>query len=206
MSEPVLLREDDAGLCILTLNRPDKHNTLNQEIFKSLRREPGALETDQAIGCVVLRGAGRSFCAGHDLSDPPPKDPLGRVRAQSLVLERFAKLRQPVIASIQGYCFTGGLELALSADFIIAANSAQFADTHGKLGFVPGWGLSQRLPGRIGQAHALELMLTSLRYSGREAADHRSGQLMRAGCGAGCRDSYRGAEYSGQFLAQQRRQ
>ena len=87
-----------------------------------------------------------------------------------LILERLTKLRQPVIAKVSGSCYTGGLELALAADFIVCGDSARFADTHGKWGLVPGWGLSQRLPRRIGQARALEMMFTSRPYSGAEAA------------------------------------
>mgnify|MGYP000980262309 CR=1 FL=1 len=86
------------------------------------------------------------------------------------MLERLTRLRQPVIAVVQGTCFTGGLEMALAADMIIAAESARFADTHGKWGLVPGWGMSQRLPRRIGQAKALEMMLTCQPYTGAQAA------------------------------------
>ena len=78
-------------------------------------------------------------------------------------------MRQPVIAQVHGWCFTGGLELALAADFIIAGESARFADTHAKWGLVPGWSMSQRLPRRVGQAKALEMMFTCRHYSGRQA-------------------------------------
>ena len=77
------------------------------------------------------------------------------------VIERLASLAQPVIAAVQGHCFTGGLELALAADFILAAETATFADTHGKWGLVAGWGMSQRLPRRVGTAQAKRMMMTA---------------------------------------------
>ena len=166
----LVLREDKEGVCYLTLNRPEKRNAVNQALFTDFRRHVRDLETNGSeIGCVVVRGAGAGFCAGHDLSEAPHNDALGWLRLELLTLEKLTRLRQPVIAAVHGVCFTGGLEFALSADFIIAAESAQFADTHGKWGLVPGWGLSQRLPRRVGQAKALEMMLTCGRYSGQEA-------------------------------------
>ncbi len=168
-TSPLVLRHDADAVCTLTLNRPDKRNAINQALFREFRRHVRALEEDGSVGCVVLRGAGSAFCAGHDLSGPPHPDALGWLRQEMLTLEKLTKLRQPVIAAVHGGCFTGGLELALSADFIIASESAQFADTHGKWGLVPGWGLSQRLPRRVGQAKALEMMLTCRTYGGRQA-------------------------------------
>jgi enoyl-CoA hydratase len=166
----IVLREDRNGVCILTLNRPEKKNAVNAELFKAFMRHVRAIEEDgKDIGCVVIRGAGTSFCAGHDLGEVRKNDALGWLRMELLTLEKLTGLRQPVIAAVHGHCFTGGLEFALTADFIVAGESAMFADTHGKWGLVPGWGLSQRLPRRVGQAKALEMMLTCGRYTGREA-------------------------------------
>ena len=171
MSEAVL-REVKDGLVTLTLNRPDKLNALNFDVFKALSAHIDfAQENVKSVGCVVLRGAGRSFCAGNDLSD------LGGVfeggdgsHFRSTTVERLANLPMPVIAAVQGHCLTGGLELALAADIIIAADSAKFGDTHGKWDLVPVWGLSQRLPRRIGRAKALEMSFSARSYSGRDAA------------------------------------
>ncbi len=171
MSEPLVLREDAGGVCTLTLNRPDKRNAINRDLFREFRAHVRDIEAgvDDA-GLVVITGAGDHFCAGHDIKAPPHADALGWLRQEMLIVERLTKLRQPVIAKIRGTCYTGGLELALAADFIVCGTSARFADTHGKWGLVPGWGLSQRLPRRVGQAKALEMMLTSQPYSGEEAA------------------------------------
>lgn len=165
----LILRADDDGVATITLNRPNKRNAVNRELFRAFRHHIRDLENDSSIGLVVITGAGDHFCAGHDLKAAPHADALGWLRQELLILERLTKLRQPVIAKVRGTCFTGGLELALSADFIIAGTSARFADTHGKWGLVPGWGLSQRLPRRVGQTKALEMMLTCAAYDGEAA-------------------------------------
>jgi len=168
---PLVIRHDQDGVATLTLNRPEKRNAVNRDLFRAFRSHIKDLEANGAdIGIVVLRGAGDHFCAGHDLTGPRHADALGWLRQELLILERLTRLRQPVIAAVRGTCYTGGLEMALSADFIVAAESARFADTHGKWGLVPGWGLSQRLPRRVGQAKALEMMLTCRPYTGAEAA------------------------------------
>ncbi len=167
-----LLRELKDGLCTLTLNRAEKLNALNFDVFKALAAHIDFIsENIASIGCVLLCGAGRSFCAGNDLSD------LGGVfeggdgsQFRSATVERLANLPMPVVAAVQGHCLTGGLEVALAADIIIAAESAKFGDTHGKWDLVPVWGLSQRLPRRIGRAKALEMSFTARSYGGREAA------------------------------------
>jgi len=168
---PLVLREDADGICTLTLNRPEKRNAVNRQLFREFRAHVRDIEKDgAAIGVLVITGAGGHFCAGHDLKQAPHADALGWLRQEMLTLERLTKLSQPVIAKVQGSCYTGGLEFALSADLIVCGGSAKFADTHGKWGLVPGWGLSQRLPRRIGQAKALEMMLTCQTYTGAEAA------------------------------------
>ncbi len=171
MSVPLVLRDDANGVCTLTLNRPDKRNAINRELFREFRVHIRDIEEGVGdAGLVVITGAGEHFCAGHDLKSPPHADALGWLRQEMLIVERLTKLRQPVIAKVRGTCYTGGLELALAADFIVCGTSARFADTHGKWGLVPGWGLSQRLPRRVGQAKAIEMMLTCQPHAGEDAA------------------------------------
>ncbi len=165
----LVLRGDVDGVATLSLNRPEKRNAINRELFRQLRQHILTLQDDAQIGLVVLRGEGDHFCAGHDLTEKPHADALGWLRRELQTLELLTRLRQPVIAAVRGTCFTGGLEMALSADFIVCDDSARFADTHGKWGLVPGWGMSQRLPRRVGQAKALEMMLTCRPYSAAEA-------------------------------------
>lgn len=170
MSERVT-RHDADGLCTLTLNRPEKLNALDTQAFEELDAHLADLETDEGgIGCVVLRGAGKAFCAGADLEamGGPTGKPL---TFKPGVIERLGLLRPPVIAAVHGVCFTGGLELALACDFILADATARFADTHGKWGLVGAWGMSQRLPRRIGTAAAKRMMLTARTVEAAEAKE-----------------------------------
>jgi enoyl-CoA hydratase/carnithine racemase len=156
-------------LCRLTLNRPTKLNALNVELFEQIGDHLDRLDYEQTA-CLVLSGAGRSFCAGHDLDALGSADSSRIKQIENGMVERIANLPFPVIASVRGHCYTGGLELALAADFIIAAETAKFADTHAKFDLLPIWGMTQRLPRRVGAAKAKEIMFASRPYSGIEAA------------------------------------
>jgi enoyl-CoA hydratase len=166
-------REDSGGAAILTLNRPEKLNALTKEMFEALNKHVIAIAREsKKIGVVVLRGAGAHFSAGYDMHEV-----LEHVNAHakphfhSEVIRRLANLPQPVISAVQGHCSTGALELALAADLIVASESAQFSDVYARWGLTPVWGLSLRLPHRIGTAKAAEMMYTSRSYTGREAQD-----------------------------------
>ena len=163
-------REDRNGAAILTLNRPDKLNALNVVMFRELRAHVDAIagETDK-IGLVVLRGAGACFSAGHDLKDIAAGEKPPKPWFQGETIEKLAGLPQPVITAVHGHCYTGALELALAGDIIVASSSAKFADTHARWALTPVWGMSQRLPRRIGEAKAKEMMLTCRTYSGAQA-------------------------------------
>lgn len=155
------------GVHVLSLNRPDKLNALNFEMFRQLDRH-----LNESLGdavCVLLRANGRSFCAGHDLDDLAANESYEAERYANAVVEKIATLPMPVVAAVQGHCMTGGLELTLAADVIIAAEGAHFADTHSKWDLVPIWGLTQRLPRRIGAYKAMELMFTGRKCDGLEA-------------------------------------
>lgn len=154
-------RTDSNGLALLTLNRPDKLNALTVEMFEDLRRHVLDLYKDESIGCVVLRGAGKCFSAGHDLADISKGEKVPSRGWHSETLRLLERLPKPVIAAVHGHCYTGALEVALAADFILAAESAKFADTHAKWALTPIWGMSQRLPRRVGIATAKRLMFTA---------------------------------------------
>jgi enoyl-CoA hydratase len=164
----LVLRADSGGVVQLTLNRPDKLNALNVALFEALEDHVADLEKTPP-GVVVLRGAGRCFSAGHDLGDIATGERLPRPNYQSHVIERLADLPVPVISAVHGHCYTGALELALVGDIILAAESAKFGDTHAKWALTPVWGLSQRLPRRVGTYKAREMMFTCRTYSGRQA-------------------------------------
>jgi enoyl-CoA hydratase/carnithine racemase len=166
----LVIRSDLDGAATLTLNRPDKLNALNVELFRELDAHVRALATQtEAVGLVIVRGAGRCFSAGHDLSDIAAGETLPEPFFQSKVIERLADLPQPVITAVHGHCYTGALELALAGDIIFAAEGARFADTHAKWALTPVWGLSQRLPRRVGTYRAREMMFTCRTVMGPEA-------------------------------------
>jgi len=166
----LVLREDKNGLATLTLNRPEKLNALNVEMFVELRGHLDQIagQTEQ-VGLVVVRGAGKCFSAGNDLGGIAEGARPPRPNYQSETVERLATLPQPVISAVHGVCYTGALELALAGDLICAAESARFADTHARWSLTPIWGMSQRLPRRIGTYKAREMMFTCRPYTGAEA-------------------------------------
>jgi len=168
MTDRILRTDSAKGLCTLTLNRPDKLNALDTATFEALDAICADLEqaTDR-IGCVVLRGSGRAFCAGADIGGIG--DDFTASNFKPKVVERFANLPQPLIVAVHGVCYTGGLELALAADLIVAETGARFADTHGKWGLVGAWGMTQRLPRRIGLAAAKRMMFTAQPVEAAEA-------------------------------------
>ncbi|WP_432842544.1 enoyl-CoA hydratase/isomerase family protein [Dactylosporangium sp. CA-092794] len=168
--DDLVRRDDDAGVATLTLNRPEKHNALTIAMFARLRAHVAdlAAATD-TVGCVLVRGAGRSFCSGNDLAAIAAGETAPDPHFQARIIEELAELPQPVVAAVHGACFAGGLELALAADLIVAAESARFADVHARWAMTPVWGLSQRLPRRVGVAKAKEMMFTTAVYTGRQA-------------------------------------
>jgi enoyl-CoA hydratase len=166
-------RENSGGAATLTLNRPEKLNALSKELFEELDEHVDAIAREtKKIGLVILRGAGSNFSAGYDMAEV-----LEHVKAHakphfhSEVIQKIANLPQPVISAVQGHCSTGALELALAADLIVASESAQFSDVYARWGLTPVWGLSLRLPHRIGTAKASEMMFSCRTYSGRQAED-----------------------------------
>ena len=170
MSGTLVVREDQNGIAILTLNRPESLNALSPGLFVELRSHLEDIEKSvDTVGCVVLRGEGRSFSAGNDLNAIKAGEVAPSRHFQAETLDLIENLPQPVIAAIQGHCYTGALEVALACDLMIAAESAKFADTHGKWGMTPTWGLTQRLPRRVGALRARELMFTGRTVTGAES-------------------------------------
>lgn len=169
----LVLRHDEPGAATLTLNIPERLNALSKDVFEALDEhiETIARET-RTIGLVVLRGAGGNFSSGYDMQEV-----LEHVRARakphyhSEVIQKLSNLPQPVISAVEGYCSTGALELALAADLIVASESAKFSDVYARWGLTPVWGLSLRLPHRVGTSKASEMMYTCRTYSGAEAHD-----------------------------------
>jgi enoyl-CoA hydratase len=167
----LVLRDDFEGCATLTLNRPDALNALSPSMFVELRAHLDALAGEvDTIGVVVLCGAGRSFSAGNDLKAIQSGDVAPTPHFQAETIEAMENLPQPIIGAVQGHCYTGSLELALGCDILVAGESAKFCDTHGKWGMTPVWGMSARLPRRVGVQRAKEMMLSGRVVGGAEAA------------------------------------
>ncbi|MGH2610660.1 MAG: enoyl-CoA hydratase/isomerase family protein [Tepidiformaceae bacterium] len=168
----LVLRTDADGIATITLNRPEALNSLSPSLFVELRDHLESIAgAPDDIGVVVLRGAGRSFSAGNDIKAIQAGDRAPSPTFQAETLEFIESMPQPVIASVQGHCYTGALELVLACDLLVAAESARFADTHGRWSMTPTWGMSQRLPRRIGPLRAKQLMYTGVPVAGQQAVD-----------------------------------
>lgn len=166
----LVTRHDTDGIALLSLNRPEALNALSPALFVELRTHLDAIAAQQdAVGAVILRGEGRAFSAGNDLKAIQAGDVAPSSHFQAETIDALESLPQPVIAAVQGYCYTGALELVLGCDLIVAADTARFADTHGRWAFTPTWGMSQRLPRRIGAGRAKMLMYTGTSITGEEA-------------------------------------
>ena len=170
-SDDLVTRIDVEGVATLTLNRPDKLNALSISMFEALRQRLDDVSSDELVECVVLTGAGRSFCAGHDLTDIAQGHRAPTPHFESLTVQALEDLPVPTVAKIRGHCLTGGLEVALACDILVASTNAIFGDTHGQWGLAPIWGMSVRLPERVGRSVAKELMFTSRRVDATRAGD-----------------------------------
>lgn len=173
--EPVLLTEiDPEGFAVLTLNRPAKLNALSLALLDALADAVDRLDADPAVRVLILTGAGRAFSAGLDLKEIGSGQRTfgtrdGVVHARDPV-EAIERCRKPVIAAINGLAVTGGFEITLACDVVLASTEARFADTHARIGVAPGWGLSQRLARAIGPYRAREVSLTGNWVSAEQAA------------------------------------
>lgn len=162
--ENLVLIDREDGIATVTLNRPDALNALSSGLRAALVAAFAELRDDPQAQVVILTGAGRAFTTGLDLKELGGEvDPVegGGARSGDTDLNRaLGTFDRPIIGAINGFAITGGFELALMCDFLIASTEAKFADTHARVGVVPGWGLSQRLPRLIGINRAKELSLT----------------------------------------------
>jgi len=173
MADNVLRIENADGVVTLTLDRPRAMNALSRELRGALVAAFQALASDPDADVVILTGAGRAFCAGLDLKELGDQG-LGAGATESAiagadVIRAMAACAQPIIGAVNGFAITGGFELALACDVLIASTEARFADTHARVGIMPGWGLSQKLSRMIGIGRAKELSLTGNYLSAAQA-------------------------------------
>jgi enoyl-CoA hydratase len=161
MCADVLIVERAAGIATVTLNRPDSMNALSRALRDAISAAFRDLQADGETRAVVLTGAGRAFCAGFDLRELA--DATGESAAETAkndMPEAIEGFEGPIIGAINGHAITGGFELALACDVLVASDQAKFADTHARVGMLPGWGLSQKLPRMIGVSRAKEVSFT----------------------------------------------
>src|SRR5947199_7577574 len=162
MPETILV-ERAGRVAILTINRPDKLNALNQQVRDEMLEILAGIEHDDAVGVVVITGAGeKSFIAGADIGEFAGRTPFDQRHAMRSprVFDIMASFPKPVIAMINGFCLGGGCELAMSCDIRIASEQARFGQPEINLGIIPGGGGTQRLPRLVGTGHAMRLILT----------------------------------------------
>ena len=159
--EQAVLYETRQNAALITLNRPERRNSINQALLAGLYEGLENAQKDDSIRAVVLTGNGKSFCAGIDLS-VIGTDNLFDPRGDGVDLpEAFAACKKPVIGAVNGHAITGGFEIALQCDFLIASDQASFADTHLKVGIHPGWGMTQLLRQAVGVRMAKQISLTA---------------------------------------------
>jgi enoyl-CoA hydratase len=161
----VLLIEVAERIATVTLHRPEARNALSAELRKALRTTMADLDTDARVDVVILTGADPAFCAGLDLKELAAGGAaLGETGATGAVPTQdrgpFRPLGKPVVGAVNGVAITGGLEVALLCDFLIASEKARFADTHSRVGIMPGWGLTVLLPQAVGLRRARQLSFT----------------------------------------------
>jgi len=176
--ENIIAEKKEGGVALITLNRPDALNALNDALINELGAAIDAFEGDDEIGCIVLTGSEKAFAAGADIKEMQSRSYMDVYKSNFIsTWERVAKCRKPVIAAVNGFALGGGCELAMSCDFIIAGDRAKFGQPEIKLGILPGAGGTQRLTRFVGKSKAMEMCLTGRMMDAEEA--ERSGLVSR---------------------------
>ena len=158
--ENAVIFEVENSTAIITLNRPERRNSINQALLSGLYDSIEKVAKTDDIRVAVITGNGKSFCSGIDLAVIGKEnifDPRGDGKDMP---EIFASCHKPIIGAINGHAITGGFEIALNCDFLIGSEQAMFADTHARVGIHPGWGMSQLLQDAVGRRMAMQMSLT----------------------------------------------
>src|SRR5215218_7275031 len=161
MSTDVVLIEVSDRVAVVTLNRPESRNALNPELTAALPEAIAACDARDDVDAIVLTGADPAFCAGVDLKALSSDADVDQVvRTDEEINRPFPQTAKPVIGAINGAAVTGGFEVALACDFLVASERARFADTHARVGIMPGWGLTVLLAEAVGRRRAREMSVT----------------------------------------------
>src|SRR5690554_698678 len=171
MTESLVKIETRGRVGLLTLNRPKVLNALNNQVVDELAEALRAFDGDDGIGAIVLTGSEKAFAAGADIAAMKDWTYMYVYKQDYLGgnWESLKRIRKPIIAAVSGYALGGGCELAMLCDFIIAAENAKFGQPEIKLGVIPGFGGTQRLPRAVGKAKAMDLVLTGRMMDAEEA-------------------------------------
>jgi len=176
MSYQTLICEIENGICTITINRPDKLNALNKEVFNDLDAAIDEVYKNPEIRSAIITGAGnKSFVAGADISEFLELDTSQAAGLSSRGQKVFDKIEnspKPLVAAVNGFALGGGCELALSCHFIYASENAKFGQPEVNLGLIPGYGGTQRLTQLVGRNRALELLMSGNMISAKEAVDY----------------------------------
>jgi enoyl-CoA hydratase len=165
-----VLLEKHAGYAIVTLNRPEAMNALSRELRGDFVNALAECRADPGIRVLILTGNGKAFCAGFDLKELGAGEAKTTAdEADNVIADAMEAFEGPIIGAINGHFITGGFEMALACDILIASEEARFADTHARVGMVPGWGLSQKLPRLVGLSRAREIAFTGAPVFARQA-------------------------------------
>ena len=172
LADGELILSRGEGVALIEMNRPEHYNALNVGMLRGLVEALATVSGDDSIHAAVLTGRGKAFTVGVDLKELASGNGLmsaENLGPDSTVIRAFSACRKPLIGAVNGFAVTGGFEIALACDFLYAAEEARFADTHARVGLIPGWGLSQRLPRLVGINRAREISFTGNYFSAREA-------------------------------------
>jgi enoyl-CoA hydratase len=156
-----VLFEVKEHIAIITLNRPKKRNAINQDLLENLTRNFERFSKDSEIRVAILTGSGDTFCAGLDLSSSITGNIMD-------FLDCWKKIDKPIFGAVNGHAITGGFELALNCDFLIASENASFSDTHARMGIHPGWGVTQLLQQAVGIRMAKQISFSGGFFSARQ--------------------------------------
>jgi len=178
MAFQFILTETRGSVGLITLNRPNVLNALNDDLVNELGDALVAFDADESIGAIVITGSEKAFAAGADIAAMKDRSHMDMFKTNYLSRwERLQEVRKPVIAAVAGFALGGGCELAMACDFIIAADSAKFGQPEIRIGILPGAGGTQRLPRAVGKAKAMDLVLTGRMMDAAEA--ERAGLVSR---------------------------
>src|SRR3954463_5457793 len=177
--EHIVVRTEGGKVGIVTLNRPKQLNALNNGLMDELGAALKAFDADEAIGCMIVTGSEKAFAAGADIGAMATYTFADVYKGDYITRnwETIRSVRKPVIAAVSGFALGGGCELAMTCDFIIAADNAKFGQPEIKLGIMPGAGGTQRLPRAVGKAKAMDMALTGRMMDAAEA--ERAGLVSR---------------------------